>query len=76
MTPHRHRVECIQQENPYGWWVGGLVVLSGNITTSWLQLASWNLPDSKMEPSVAKREEKMTARVAANVLSVIHLMAH
>ena len=33
-TPHRHRVECIQQENPYGRWV---VVLSGNITTLFLQ---------------------------------------
>ena len=39
--------------------VGGWVVLSGNITTSWLHIASWNLPDSqlcwesKMEPSVA-----------------------
>ena len=38
---------------------GGWMVLSGNNTTSWLHLASWNLPDSqlssesKMEPSVA-----------------------
>ena len=44
-----------RQENPYG-----RVVLSANTTTSWLHLASWNLPDSqlswesKMEPSVAK----------------------
>ena len=36
-----------------------MVVLSGNITTSWLHLASWNLlnsqlcQESKMEPSVA-----------------------
>ena len=29
------------------WSVGGWVVLSGNITTSWLHLASWNLPDSQ-----------------------------
>ena len=42
-------------------WVGGgwVVIPSGNNTTSWLHLASWNLPDSqlswesKMEPSVA-----------------------
>ena len=51
-TPHKISV----QENPYGGWV----VLSGNNTTSWLHLASWNLPDSqlflqsKTEPSVAK----------------------
>ena len=31
----------------------GWVFLSRNITTSWLHLASWNLPESKMEPSVA-----------------------
>ena len=53
-------VEYIQQEKSIWWgWVGGWVVLSGNNTTSWLHLASWNLPDSqlswesKMEPSVA-----------------------
>ena len=40
-------------------WVGGWPIPSGNITTSWLHLASWNLLDfqlswkSKMEPSVA-----------------------
>ena len=51
----------IFKENPYG-QVGGWVVLSGKNTTSWLHLASWNLPDSqlswesKMEPSVAIRE--------------------
>ena len=28
--------------------VGGGVVLSGNNTTSWLHLASWNLPDSQI----------------------------
>ena len=39
---------------------GGGVVPSENQATSWLHLASWNLPDSwlssdsKMEPSVAK----------------------
>ena len=42
-------------------WLVGLV-LSENITTPWLHLASWNLPnyqinwESKMEPSVAKTE--------------------
>ena len=41
------------------WSVAGWPFLSGYITTSWLHLASWNLPDSqlswesKMEPSVA-----------------------
>ena len=41
-----------------GGWVGGRLIPSGNITTSWLHLASWKLPDfqlsgkSKMEPSV------------------------
>ena len=45
------------------WWVGRLRRLCGNYSdnnaTSWLHLASWNLPDSqlswesKMEPSVA-----------------------
>ena len=40
--------------------VGGWVYYSDNNATSWLHLASWNLPDSqlswesKMEPSVAK----------------------
>ena len=40
--------------------MGGWMILSGNIATSWLHLASWNLPDSqlswesKMESSVAK----------------------
>ena len=39
-----------------------MVFLSGNNPTSWLHLASWNLPDSmlsweyKMEPSVAKKK--------------------
>ena len=43
-----------------GRWVGGWGVLTGSNTTSWLHLASWNLPDfqlswkSKMELSVAK----------------------
>ena len=49
-----------------GGWVGGWMdgwmdgwVFTGNNATSWLHLASWNLPDSqlnwesKMEPSVA-----------------------
>ena len=34
-----------------GGWVavgGAWVVLSGNITTLWLHLASWNLPDSQL----------------------------
>ena len=41
------------------WRVGVWVVLTGNIATPWLHLASWNLQDfqlswkSKMEPSVA-----------------------
>ena len=45
--------------------VGWVVVLSGNITTLWLHLASWNLQDSqlgcesKMEPSVAIHMKKM-----------------
>ena len=56
--------KIFKQENPYGgwgggWWWVGWVVLSGNITTSWLHLSSWKLPDSqlswesRMEPSVA-----------------------
>ena len=55
---HRLPVEYIQQGKSI-WWVGGWMIPSGNITTSWLHLASWNLPDSqlsyepKMKPSVA-----------------------
>ena len=39
--------------------MGGWMILSGNIATLWLHLASWNLLDSqlcyesKMEPKVA-----------------------
>ena len=43
----RFRVEYIQQENLYG-RMGGWMILSGNIATSWLHLASWNLPDSQL----------------------------
>ena len=57
----RLKVEYIPQEKSIwsGGWAGGWVVLSGNNNTSWLHIASWNLPDSllgresKMEPSVA-----------------------
>ena len=35
-------------ENPYGRWVAGWPVLSGYNTTSWLHLASWNLPDFQL----------------------------
>ena len=66
LTPSIHcqdtidfQLSIFNKENLYGGWVGWWMIPSGNITTSWLHLASWNLPDSqlswesKMEPSVA-----------------------
>ena len=42
---HRLQVEYIfNKKNLYGGWVGP----SGNDTTLWLHLASWNLPDSQL----------------------------
>ena len=54
-----------------GGWVGGW--FHQNNATSWLHLASWNLPDSqlswvsKMEPSVAKRSKGGISTTIENV---------
>ena len=52
-----HRTTCkaeFQDFTTYpagGWmdgWVAGWPVIAGNNATSWLHLASWNLPDSQL----------------------------
>ena len=51
-------------------------ILTGNNTTLWLHLASWNLPDfqpswkSKMEPSVATTETRLSWPLASQIMRI------